>query len=53
MSKARERLAAWMMEHSLATGHGDTFEDLLGELSWQVKELQERAAKLLALETHG
>jgi len=36
----REQLARWMIEHSFATGHGDTFEDLLKELSWQVEELQ-------------
>lgn len=40
----RERLAAWMIEHSFSTGHGDTFEDLLKELDWQVKEL--RGARL-------
>lgn len=39
-----ERLAAWMIEHSFSTGHGDTFEDLLKELDWQVKEL--RGARL-------
>ena len=41
--RAREQLAQWMIEHSFATGHGDTFDDLLRELSWQVKELRERA----------
>jgi hypothetical protein len=38
-----ERLAQWMITNSFATGHGDTFEDLLKELSWQVKELRARA----------
>jgi hypothetical protein len=33
-AEARERLAAWMIENSFATGHGDTLEDLLGELTW-------------------
>lgn len=44
-AEAREQLAAWMIEHSFSTGHGDTFEDLLKELDWQVKELrgQQRA----------
>lgn len=28
----REEVAAWMIKNSLATGHGDTIEDLLGEL---------------------
>ena len=34
----REKLAAWMIEHSYATGHGDTTEDLLRELDWQFEE---------------
>ena len=38
-SSYRERLAAWMLEQSFATGHGDTFEDLLNELAWQIAEL--------------
>ena len=36
----REKLAAWMIKHEFSTGHGDTQEDLLKELSWQVKELR-------------
>ncbi len=42
--EAREKLAAWMIEHSFATGHGNTIDDLLIELSWQVRELRARAA---------
>ena len=34
----REKVAAWMMQRGYATGHGDTTEDLLQELDWQVKE---------------
>ncbi len=34
----REKVAAWMVERSYATGHGDTTEDLLKELEWQVRE---------------
>jgi len=30
--RLRERLAALMIRHSIATGHGDTADDLLGEL---------------------
>jgi hypothetical protein len=33
-----EKLARWMIQHGFATGHGDSFDDLLEELSWQVKE---------------
>ena len=36
----REKLAAWMIAHSFATGHGDTFDDILGELSCQVERLR-------------
>jgi hypothetical protein len=34
----REKVARWMAEHSYATGHGDTIEDLLKELEWQINE---------------
>ena len=34
----RNKLAAWMIERSYATGHGDTMEDLLKELAWQIEE---------------
>ena len=34
----REKLAAWMIANSYATGHGDMVEDLLGELGWQINE---------------
>jgi len=42
----REQLAAWMIAHSFATGHGDTFKDLLKELDWQVAELQRAQGRL-------
>ena len=34
----REKLAAWMMRQGYATGHGDSTEDLLKELEWQIEE---------------
>jgi len=34
----REKVAAWMIQRSYATGHGDTIEDLLKELEWQIAE---------------
>lgn len=40
----REKLAAWMFKHHFATGHGDTLDDLLSELSWQIAELRLRTA---------
>lgn len=40
----REKLAQWISKHGFATGHGDTMEDLLRELTWQVEELRTKAA---------
>jgi hypothetical protein len=34
----RNKLAQWMMAKGYATGHGDTTEDLLQELEWQIAE---------------
>jgi hypothetical protein len=42
-SGLRETVAQWMIERGYATGHGDTVEDLLKELEWQIRE-QEREA---------
>ena len=43
-----EKVAKWMMSHGYATGHGDTIEDLLKELEWQVAEREREAcAKLV------
>jgi hypothetical protein len=39
----REKVAAWMLARSYATGHGDTVEDLLDELEWQVAEKEREA----------
>jgi hypothetical protein len=40
MAQAAERnkVASWMMAQGYATGHGDTVEDLLRELEWQVAD---------------
>lgn len=40
LEESREKLAAFMLKHSMATGHGETIEDLLSELEWQIKELR-------------
>lgn len=37
-AKEREKLAAWMVQRGYATGHGDTTEELLAELEWQIQE---------------
>lgn len=34
----RNKLAQWMMARGYATGHGETVEDLLQELEWQIAE---------------
>ena len=34
----REKVAQWMILRGYATGHGDTIEDLLQELEWQIAE---------------
>ena len=39
----REKVAKWMLERGYATGHGDTVEDLLKELEWQVAEREREA----------
>ena len=39
----REKVAAWVMQRGYATGHGDTIEDLLQELDWQVAERERKA----------
>jgi hypothetical protein len=39
----KEILAAWMIQHGYATGHGDTIEDLLVELDIQIVENWTRA----------
>jgi hypothetical protein len=41
-----EKLAAWMMANSFATGHGDTIDDLLIELGGQVADLRENISSL-------
>ena len=47
----RNKLAAWMMRQGYATGHGDSTEDLLKELDWQIEERirneREACAKVL------
>ena len=47
-----EKVAKWMMDKGYATGHGDTIEDLLKELEWQVAE-REREACAKVCDEHG
>ena len=37
------KLADWMIARGYATGHGETMEDLLAELDWQIAENWNRA----------
>ena len=39
----KEKVSQWMMDKGYATGHGDTIEDLLKELEWQVAEREREA----------
>ena len=41
-----EILAKWMIKHGYATVHGDTMEDLLEELEWQIEERSHRAVEV-------
>ena len=55
----REKLAQWMLSMSFATGHGDTMEDLLGELGSEVRDRikarcrQERERCAKVCDEHG
>jgi len=35
-------LAVWMIANSFATGHGDSFEGLLNELTWQLRDRESK-----------
>jgi len=37
----REKVAQWVISKGYSTGHGDTTEDLLKELEWQIRERAE------------
>ena len=50
----REKVAQWMTRLGYATGHGETIEDLLKELEWQIEDrirnlIRARPAKPLRL----
>ena len=46
----REKVAEWMMARAYATGHGETTEELLEELGWQIEEKIAREREACALE---
>ena len=41
---SKEKLSLWMIARGFATGHGDSTEDLIAELTWQVDESLNRHA---------
>jgi hypothetical protein len=43
----REKVARWQIGSGYTTGHGDTIEDLLVELEWQVRESEREACAKL------
>jgi len=44
----REKVARWHIGSGYTTGHGDTIEDLLVELEWQVRESEREACAKVA-----
>ena len=46
LAALKERLAAIMIDHGFATGHGDTVQDMFKELDWQLKERGAEFARL-------
>ena len=48
----REKVAAWMIQRGYATGHGDSVEDLLQELDWQIREQEREACAAMAEAFH-
>jgi len=44
----REKVAKWMVERGYATGHGNTIEDLLTEINWQVAEREREGCASVA-----
>ena len=44
----REKVARWQIGSGYTTGHGDTIEDLLVELEWQVRESEREACAKVA-----
>ena len=48
-----EKVARRIIQKGYATGHGDTIEDLLTELEWQVAERERDACAYILLEYAG
>lgn len=48
----REKVARWQIGSGYTTGHGETIEDLLVELEWQVRESEREACAKVCEEAH-
>ena len=44
----REKVAQWQIGSGYSTGHGETIEDLLVELEWQVRESERESCAKVA-----
>jgi hypothetical protein len=49
LAEAREKVATALMQCSLATGHGDTLDDLLIEMRGQVRTTHDRIATVCSV----
>ena len=47
-STDKEKLAQWLIQRGYATGHGDSIEDMLKELEWQIREREREACAKVA-----
>ena len=48
----REKVARWQIGSGYSTGHGDTIEDLLVELEWQIREVEREACAKVCFEMY-
>jgi len=46
----REKVAKWQIGSGYSTGHGETIEDLLVELEWQVRESEREVCAKVCIE---
>jgi len=49
----REKVARWQIGSGYSTGHGETIEDLLVELEWQVRENEREACAKVCVEYYN
>jgi hypothetical protein len=49
----KQKVVEYMNSRAFATGHGDTIEDLLKEMEWQVAEREREACAKVCLNMEG